>query len=90
MSQEPCLRNSVAAVHERAVGGKDDRVPKVRSLDPARVFGDLPTGWRSTVKPAVLVELGDVVDSHVVDRQILRQLPQPISPEVMSAAVDEV
>ncbi|WP_375426744.1 hypothetical protein [uncultured Friedmanniella sp.] len=44
----------------------------------------------STPEPAVLIELGDVVDEDVPDRQVLRQLPEPFGPEVMTTASHNV
>jgi hypothetical protein len=79
----------VATVHEGAVGSKDDREPKIGVLDLARVLSDLPARRSSTVEPAVLVELDDVVDGNVADPRPLGQLPQPISPEVVLTAGDE-
>ena len=63
---------------------------QVRSLDPPRMLCDLATGGCSTVEPAVLVELGDVVDRDLADRQLPGRLPELVGPEVMSPAVNEV
>lgn len=63
---------------------------QVRSLNSARVFGDLTTGWCLTVEPAVLIELGDVVDENVANRQLTGQHPQPVGPEVVPTPGDEM
>ncbi len=54
------------------------------------MFSHLPTGRARAVKPTVLVELGDVVDRNLSDREFTGQHPQAVSPEVMPTPGDEV
>lgn len=54
------------------------------------IFANIPGSGCSTAKPGVLIELGDVVDRNLPDRQLTGQQPQPICPEVMPAPGDEM
>ncbi len=90
LSREPRLGDPVPAVHQGTIGGQDDGEPQIRRLDPTRVIGDLTTGRCPTAEPAVLIELGDIVDRDLPDRELKGQCPQPVGPEVMPAPVDEM
>ncbi len=53
------------------------------------MFSHLPTGRARAVEPTVLVELGDVVDQHLLDWEPFGENAQPLGPEVVTTSVDQ-
>jgi hypothetical protein len=63
------------AIKHLAIRSEDDGLTEVRGEDASGVIDDRADCGRTTPKPTVLIDLLDLGDSHVFDRQPLRSTP---------------
>ena len=89
VAEEPGFGDAVAAIHQPAASGEDDRVGEVSGLDALGVFGDGAAGGRGVgPEPAVLVEFGDAIERDVPDGKVLRELPEAFRLPIGTTARD--
>src|SRR5262249_51227038 len=75
--QQVGFGDPMPTIHQVALRRQNNWIPEISFEDAARMVGNSAAGrWRSWSEPTILVELRNLIDRDLLQRQLPREIPQ--------------